>query len=111
MGGGTAALFSPTSPAKGSGRLKYKLVGRSCRKTRFRSIRPAAAISLSLCFMLATGHMPWCFQSRRLVTAFSSPNGSTLSRSPAMGMRNACRFYVGSSSTMYGTRFLNKSSA
>ena len=89
MGGGTAALFSPTSPAKGSGRLKYKLVGRSCRKTRFRSIRPAAANSFSLCLMLAADHMPNCLQSNLPVTAFSSPNGTSFNSSLEMGIRLA----------------------
>ena len=69
--------------------LKYKLVGRASRNTRFRSIIPAAANSFSLCLMLAADHMPNWFQSNLPVTAFSSPTGTSFSSSRAIDTRLA----------------------
>jgi hypothetical protein len=66
--------------------LKYKLVSWGPRKTRFRSIKRLSAICCKLCLMLAGDHMFSCFQSHNPDTAFSSPTGTSLSRSLDIAM-------------------------
>jgi hypothetical protein len=60
--------------------LKYSLVSCGPRRTLFRSITPLSAICCKLCLMLAGDHMFNCFHSNNPETAFSSPIGTSLSK-------------------------------
>ena len=66
--------------------LKYKLVSCGPRRTRFRSITPLSAICCKLCLMVAGDHMFSSFQSNNPGAAFSSPIGTSSSRSLAIAI-------------------------